>query len=103
MAAAQDIQSTESGDLLIFENDLIYGLSDEQHIEDTMVATPLSWKENPSDGVSIMLYLNSAGKEQEIQRNTKQQLTIDGYSQIKTTVTYAPDGTLNVTPNAKRI
>lgn len=103
MAAAYDIQSDENGDLLIFNNDLVYGLSDNQHIEDTMVASPLSWKQFPADGVNIELYLNSSGKQQEIQRNTKQQLMIDGYSTVTTVVTYDQNGTLKVTPNAQRI
>lgn len=103
MAAAYDIQSDTIGDLLVANNDLQYGLSDPQHIEDTMVATPLSWKQYPADGVSINLYLNSDGKQQEIQRNTKQQLMIDGYSVVNTEVIYNPNGTLKVTPNAQRI
>lgn len=102
MPAAYDILSTETGDLLIANNDLKYGLSDPQHVEDTIVATPLSWKQYPADGVGINNYLNSSGKEQQIKRDIRQQLTIDGYSNI-TSVVLQANGTLNITPYATRI
>lgn len=103
MAAAYDILSTNDGDLLIAGNDLAYGPSDPQHIEDTVVASPLSWKQFPADGVNIRYYLGSSGKIQEIQRSVRQQLTIDGYSQITSAVNYDANGTLIVTPDATRI
>ena len=102
MPAANDIQSTSSGDLLITGNDLVYGLSDPQHIEDTIIATPLSWKETPADGVGIVYYLNSTGRKQQLQRAIRQQLTIDGYSNINSKIV-EDNGTLNVTPYAERI
>lgn len=102
MAAAQDILSNNEGDLLINNNDFQYGLSDPQHIEDTIIATPLSWKQYPADGVSALYYLNSSGKQQQLQRAIKQQLTLDGYTNISATIT-TDNSTLNITPYAERI
>lgn len=102
MPAAHDILSTSNGDLLITGNDLQYGLSDQQHVEDTIDASPLSWKQFPSDGVGVRYYLNSAGKKQQLQRAIRQQLTIDGYSDISATIT-DDNGQLNITPYAERI
>jgi hypothetical protein len=102
MAAAQDILSNNSGDLLIINNDFQYGLSDPQHITDTLEATPLSWKQYPADGVGLMYYLNSAGRQQQLQREIKLQLTNDGYTNIDATIVQSTS-TLNITPYATRI
>lgn len=102
MAAAQDILSNNSGDLLINNNDFQYGLSDPQHITDTLVATPLSWKQYPADGVGIDYYVNSSGKQQQLQREIKLQLSNDGYTDISATIVQG-NSTLNITPYATRI
>ena len=62
-----DLQSDDNG-LMILDNDLVYGISDTQHVQDTLNAAPGWWKENYSDGVNIKSYLNSSQQEQILAR-----------------------------------
>jgi len=81
------------------QNDLKWVQSDMQHIEDTIAASQGEWKENPSDGVAISNYLNSAGQQDKLARITMIQLQKDMYNCNNPIVTYAPDGTLTLNPN----
>jgi hypothetical protein len=74
-----DVLLDASDDLLFKNNDLVLGASDQQHIQDTINASPLSWKQFPTEGVAILLYLNSSGQTQQLQGAIRQQLAIDGY------------------------
>jgi hypothetical protein len=89
-----------NGDLIISNNDVHYGDSDAQHIQDTIHASPGWWKENFSDGVGILSYLNSSGQEQVIARAIKIQLESDLYRVNNPVVQFDSNGKLNITPNA---
>lgn len=97
--ANNDILLT-GNDLLIQGGDLVIGVADEQHIYDTIVASPGWWKENPQDGVGLTQFLNSTGKEQELSRRIRVHLTSDGYSVGNPEVRIGSDGSLYVDPKA---
>jgi hypothetical protein len=97
--ANNDILLTND-DLLIQGGDLVTGLSDEQHIADTIMSSPGWWKENPQDGVGITQYVNSTGREQEISRKIRLHLTSDGYNVGSPTVKVGPSGYLFINPDA---
>jgi hypothetical protein len=92
-----------NGDLDIANDDITYVLSDSLHVEDTIKAFPLWWKQFPADGVGINAYRNSVGKMQQLQGAIKQQLQIDGYIVGSPTVTITPDGTFEIDPDAIRL
>lgn len=92
-----------NNDLYIYNGDLVIGDSDEQHVSDTIAAFPGWWKENPADGVGALAFINSTGKEQELERSLKIQLQSDGYQVSNPKVYIDGSGILNVTPNAKKI
>jgi len=95
-----DIQYGDADDLLVVDNDLVYDVSDEQHIEDTINASPGWWKENFSDGVSIRSYLNSDGQAQILARSISVQLQSDLYTVNNPIVQFGADGKLSIQPNA---
>lgn len=66
-------------DTTIAENDIGLFYSDEQHIIDTISSQQGCWPEHTADGVSILSYLNSTGKSQEIARKINIQLSSDLY------------------------
>lgn len=94
-----DIQ-LENGDLLILNNDIVWGASDEQHIQDNINAFPGWWKENFSDGVGVRSFLNSSGQAQILARLIKLNLTSDLYQVDNPTVQFQPNGQLFINPNA---
>lgn len=89
----------ENGDLDIEDNDVTYVLSDQDHIEDTILAAPLWWKQFPNDGVIIRYYLGSTGKIQKLQGVIKVQLQNDGFICNNPSITNA-NGQLVINPNA---
>lgn len=89
-------------DLYIFNGDMFVADSDVQHVSDTLAAFPGWWKENPSDGVGMLAYMNSSGKEQEIERNIRIQLSSDGYKSSPS-VDVDASGKLIVNPNAIKV
>lgn len=94
-----DIASNDSGVLRVENNDLIYDISDQQHVQDTINCAPGWWKENFYDGVNIRSFLNSSGQEQILARKIKIELEKDLYrSQPK--VNFDSNGKLNIQPNA---
>lgn len=101
MALNYDI-ALSNNDLLIQDGDFIIAQSDEQHIADTINAFAGWWKENPSDGVGLLQYVKSSGKEQEIARSVKLQLQSDGYQVSNPSVTIDPDGVMIIDPSAKK-
>jgi len=103
MALQNDLGLDPNGDLDIINNDLTYVLSDQQHIEDNIIACPLWWKQYPADGVGINNYRNSSGKVQQLMGAIKKQLQADGYNCSNAVITTSPDGTLNINPNATRL
>lgn len=94
-----DIQSDTNG-LIIINNDVVYDISDAQHIQDTLNAAPGWWKENFADGVNIRSYINSSQQEQIIARKIKLQLESDLYTVTNPKVFYDANGKLNIEPNA---
>lgn len=94
-----DLQYNDAG-LVVDNNDVVWGLSDTQHVEDTINASPGWWKENFADGVGIRNYLNSSGQEQVLTRNIKLQLESDLYTVVNPQVSFDSAGKLIVQPNA---
>lgn len=94
----QDVQYAE-GVLVVANNDLAYADSDEQHIEDTIIAEPGHYKENYTDGVAINSFLNASGAAQEISRKMRLELAADQYPKCYPTVEQSPAGNLTINPN----
>ena len=103
MAAAYDFKSDENGDLYInpITGDFEIGPSDEQHIQDIIESFAGHWKESPSVGVGIDLYLKGTGTLQAIEAAILLQLTKDGY-QAAPRASLDPDGKLIIVTNATR-
>jgi hypothetical protein len=93
--ARTDIQLLDN-DLIIQNNDLVIGESDDQHIEDTINAGPGWWKENYTDGVNIRQYLKSKNF-QEINRSITLNLADDGYK--ASPIISNNNGQLTINPN----
>jgi len=89
-----------NNDLLIINGDLAFGLSDVQHIQDTINAFPGWWKNYPADGVGVFQYLNSSGQEQTLKRALVINLQSDGYQVTNPQVGYDAAGNLLIIPNA---
>lgn len=101
MITRYDIQADDNGVLEIVNNDLVWGVSDEQHIEDTINASPGWWKENFADGVGIRAYLNSDGQQQVLARSIKIQLTSDLYTVGSPSIQFGANGKLTINPAAQ--
>ena len=95
-----DIQTDKNGEIVILDDDIVWAISDEQHIQDTINAAPGWWKENFSDGVNIRAYLNAQGQEQILSRAIKTQLESDLYQVNNPSVQFMPGGKLVINPNA---
>jgi hypothetical protein len=91
---------TEDGAIVFKDNDLVWAISDEQHIQDTINASPGWWKENFSDGVGIRDFLNSSGQQQILARGIKIQLESDLYEVNNPDIQFQPGGKLVINPNA---
>ena len=95
-----DILLDDNNILEIVDNDVVWEISDEQHIEDTINASPGWWMENFSDGVGIRSYLNSSGQDQILARQIKIQLESDLYTVSDSQVSFDSSGRLVIQPNA---
>ena len=100
MAVRTDIQLTDDNELVFLNGDLAIGESDQQHIKDTINASPGWWKEFPTDGVDVIRYQNAAGENEKLARKIKIELEKDGYKVDNPILNYDADGTLNIYPNA---
>jgi len=89
-------------DIIFRDGDFILSPSDEQHIQDIVESFPGWWKEFILIGVGIKSYINSSGKEQEIQGNIALQLRSDGYQVPSVDVNYDNAGTLTIATDAVR-
>lgn len=97
------VRNSSNVDTFVFrDGDFIFADSDSQHIQDIFESEIGWWKEFPLVGVGINNYINSSGKEQEIQGNASIQLRADGYQSPQVDAAYAPDGSLNISTNAIR-
>lgn len=87
-------------DAVILNNDLVWDISDPQHIQDTINAWPGWWIENFSDGVGVRSYLNSSGQKQILARSVTLQLQSDLYTVENPQIDFDSNGVLNLQPNA---
>lgn len=103
MAANPSLDIVLVDNAIFFVNgDIAVGESDVQHVSDTIAAFPGWWKEHPADGVGILSYLNSTGREQELNRAMKIQLNSDGYRVDEAGISTL-DGRLIFNPNAEKL
>lgn len=100
MANRIDYLCGSDGDLLIANGDFVVGISDEMHIQDTIISDLGWWKENLQDGVGIDKYMKSTGQEQVLAREIKIQLENDGYTVNNPIVDFSNEK-LIITPNAE--
>ena len=99
MASRYDIALQD--DEPIFANgDFTTGISDQQHIKDTINAFPSWWKQFPQDGAGIRSWIGAPGNKQELQKIIRIQLVSDGYTVTNPVVTLDVNGNLTVEPNA---
>ena len=96
----KDFGLDENGDLLFVNGDFAIVESDQQHVADTINASPGWWKEFPLDGVSIITYAKSAGGAQKLARKIKIELQKDKYQVSNPVIEFGSDGKLNIYPNA---
>ena len=89
-----------NNDLVISNDDLVLVESDDQHIADTINASPGWWKETPTDGVSLMKYLKGRNVEQDLSRSIQINLKVDGYDS-RPAVSYDSSGKLIIDTNVK--
>lgn len=102
MTEVTDILIGDDNDLIFDGGDIKIGASDKQSMRSTINAWPGWWKEFPSVGVGISKYLNSSGKNQEIQRNIKLQLESDGFDVVTIIANNTPNGEFDIQANATR-
>ena len=85
----------------IFENgDFKIDVSDQQHVQDTIVAFPSWWKQYPEEGVGIRSWLGAPLSTQEVSRIIRLQLQNDGYVVNNPVVKFDAAGNLTIQPNA---
>lgn len=88
MAKRQDLRQDDNGDIYInpTTGDFETAESDTQHVGDILQAVSGDYKEFPLIGVNFFMYSNSTGKQQEIERIIRTQLSADGYQVTKVVV-----------------
>lgn len=96
----RDLKIDYFNDLAIIDGDFKFTESDQQHVADTINSYPGWWKENPTDGVGIGDYSNSAGDGQKLARKIKIELEKDGYKVSNPVIEFDATGKLNIYPNA---
>lgn len=82
---AKDILTDENRDFLTKNGDFVIDYSDEQHIEDVIVAEKGWYKETPILGVGIMRYLKGPKtliERMRLEKDIDLQLQIDGATNI---------------------
>lgn len=89
-----------NNDVAIVDGDFSVAESDTQHIIDTINAFPGWWKENPADGVGLMQYKKASGAVQDLNRDIRIQLRLDGYTVDAPVIELTPEGQLTINPNA---
>lgn len=99
---AKDFKLGSDGDLVFSGGDLKIDFSDKQHIKDIINSNTGWWKQFPLVGVGIQYYLNSSGKDQQLEREIRLQLTADGYSVERPVIVRTADS-FDITPNAERL
>lgn len=100
MITRYDIQLDDSNNIIIENQDFEWGVSDNQHQEDSINAFPGWWKENFSDGIGVSGYINSDGQEQILARAIMIELESDLYDVQNPSVSFNASGQLVISPNA---
>jgi hypothetical protein len=100
---AQDILLDKNRELIIQNGDFLVGPSDKQSIQSILNAFPGWWKQSSTVGVGMAQYLNSKGKEQEIQRNIRLQLEADGFSVDGIVIKSLKQDNVDIQVNAHRV
>ena len=99
MAVRQDI-IFENNDAVVKDGDFLVSDSNQQHIEDTIIAAPGWWNEFFEEGVSAKLWLGAPVGKQEIARKIRLELENDGYKVSNPEITYTSSGEVVINPNA---
>lgn len=76
----QDFLVDENNDLKIQNGDFVVGFSDFDHIIDIIDFNQGDLVEYPQIGVGIINYLNSSGKQQELNRRVRLMMEADKWS-----------------------
>jgi len=103
---AKDILTGSDNDCIILNGDFHVGESDVQHVNDIISAMPGYYKQFPFLGVGIDLYLNSSGKEQQLENSIRLNMQSDGYDVSEVTVqsdNNTIDSNTKIYVNGKRI
>lgn len=77
MSAARDIKLNNDGDLEFVNGDFAIIKSDNQHVEDILIANVNHFKNLPTIGVNIISNLNSSTNNQKVRRLIKLHLKSD--------------------------
>jgi hypothetical protein len=94
---AEDLLYRDDGDIAVADGDLVIGFSDEQHVQDILVANKGDYKENPVTGVGIINYLDapfSLKERDNLRRGIMLQLEADGVKEVN--INIASTGEINV-------
>ena len=80
-------------------NDFEWFESDNTHIRDIIEMSPGAYKESPTDGVGINIFLNSASAENDVMQKVVLELTKDLYICNNPIVVYDNTGKLTIDAN----
>lgn len=83
---AKDFITDDTGDLIIKDGDFVVDHSDQQHVEDLLVANPGEYKQHPWLGIAIQNFIKGskdARTREQIEKRVKLQLKSDGAENIK--------------------
>jgi hypothetical protein len=76
---SNDIILDDELDLQIENGDFVIAASDMQHVDHILRAHKGEYKDHPQVGIGISKYLKTTGKELELKREIRIQLSYDGY------------------------
>ena len=94
-----DLQLVDNDLFISVAGDFVIGPSDEQHIQDAIIAGPSWWKENPTNGANFGIYENGPTDKQFLEKLLRINLNADGYTASPTLIN-DPEKGLIVYPNA---
>lgn len=92
--------NTLDGDLLIVNGDFVVGDTTKQEVYDILVSNPGDWLQFPNCGCSLESYQN--GFTTGLDSVVRKQLTADGFTVKKLTITLDSSNKLVVTPVVNR-
>jgi len=79
----------KDGDLQIDNGDFVVGHSDQQHVEDLLIAHKGEYTQNPVLGIGISSYLRApvdSRVREKLERDIKLQIEADGANKVKVAV-----------------